>query len=167
MADLVAAEIGAAVVSFDWLMSALRSHDDVWSTIEKPVELQRRIGWDLLSRVAEQQLRGGRSCILDLVAREQPRDEWARLAERHSALFAVIECVCSDIDIHRSRVDGRHRDIPGWYELNWERVERARQLYEPLSEPKVVVDAVNPPEGNLDRVMRHMAGVAGGHTTDS
>lgn len=164
MADLVAAEIGAAVVSFDWLMSALRSHPDVWSAIEEPVELQRRIGWDLLSRVAEQQLRVGRSCIVDLVAREQAREEWAALAERHSALFAIVECVCSDIDIHRSRVEGRRRAIPGWYELKWERVERGRQLYEPLREPKVVVDAVNPAEQNLDLVMRHLAGVGGGRT---
>lgn len=93
-----------------------------------------------------------------------PREEWAALAERHSALFAVVECVCSDIDIHRSRVEGRRRDIPGWYELKWERVERGRRLYEPLSEPKVVIDAVNPPEQNLDLVIRHLAGVGGGRT---
>ena len=80
-------------------------------------------------------------------------------------LFAVVECVCSDIDLHRSRVEGRRREIPGWYELTWERVERARQLYEPLSEPKVVVDAVNPPEQNLDLVMRHLAGVGSGRAS--
>jgi predicted kinase len=165
MADLVAAEIGATVACFDWLMSALRSHQDVWSVVEEPVELQRRIGWDLLSRVAEQQLRGGRSCIIDLVAREQPRDEWSALADRHSASFAVIECVCSDIDVHRSRVAGRRRDIPGWYELTWEWVERGRQLYKPLSDPKVVVDTVEPAEENLDRVMRHLDGVRAVNTS--
>lgn len=162
MADLVAAETAATVASFDWLMSALRSHRDAWSAIEEPVELQRRIGWDLLSRVAEQQLRAGRSCVVDLVAREQPRSEWATMADRHGALFAVIECVCSDIHIHRSRVEGRRRDIPGWYELAWERVEKGRQLYEPLNDPKVVIDAVNPPEQNLDLVKRHLADVRGG-----
>lgn len=166
MADLLAAEIGAGVASFDWLMSALRSHHEVWSAVEEPVELQRRVGWELLSRVAEQQLRGARSCVLDLVAREQPRDEWSALADRQGASFAVVECICSDIDLHRRRVEGRHRDIPGWYELTWERVERGRQLYEPLSEPKVVVDAVNPPEHNLDLVMRHLAGVRGQRRPD-
>ena len=159
MADLVATEIGATVTSFDWLMSALRGHQGVWSVVEQPVEFQRRIGWDLLSRVAEQQLRGGRSCILDLVAREQPRDEWAALAERYGASFAVVECICSDTDVHRSRVEGRRRGIPGWYELEWELVERGRQLYEPLREPQVVVDAVAPQEQNLDRVIRHLNAV--------
>jgi predicted kinase len=162
MAELVAADIGATVASFDWLMSGLRAHPDVWSTIEEPAERQRRVGWDLLSRVAEQQIRGGRSCILDLVAREQAREEWAALAEDHGALFAVIECVCSDVDVHRDRVEGRRRDIPGWYELDWEWVERGRQRYEPLSEPKAVIDAVNPPEDNLDRVRRHLASIQSG-----
>ena len=157
MADLVSAEIGATVASFDWLMSALRSHDAVWSAVEQPVEHQRRVGWDLLSRVAEQQLRAGRSCIVDLVAREEPRRDLSALARRHGAAFAVVECVCSDVDVHRSRVEGRRRDIPGWYELTWDRVERGRRLYEPLCEPKVVIDAVRPPEENLACVMGHLA----------
>jgi hypothetical protein len=73
----MANELDATVASFDWVMSGLRCHEDVWSVVEEPVELQRRVGWDLLSRIAEQQLRGAQSCILDLVAREQPRQEWA------------------------------------------------------------------------------------------
>lgn len=156
MADALAHGLGATVASFDWVMSALRSHEDVWSAVEEPVERQRRVGWDLLSRIAEQQLRSGRSCILDLVAREQPRQEWAALADRYRASFAVVECICSDVEVHRSRVDGRRRDIPGWYELTWESVERGRQLYEPLSEPKVVVDAIEPLEHNVSVVMRHL-----------
>jgi predicted kinase len=155
IADALAGELEATVASFDWVMSALRSNEDVWSVIEKPVELQRRIGWDLLSRIAEQQLHRGRSCVLDLVAREEPRQEWAALADRYRASFTVVECVCSDIELHRSRVQGRRREIPGWYELEWEWVERGRRLYEPLNEPKVVVDAVEPLERNLDLVMRH------------
>lgn len=156
VADAVANELGATVASFDWVMSALRCHEDVWSAVEEPVELLRRIGWDVLSRIAEQQLRGGRSCILDLVAREQPRQEWAALADRYGASFAVIECVCSDLEVHRNRVNGRRREIPGWYELNWERVERGRQLYQPLREPKVVIDAIDPLEHNLGVVMHHL-----------
>ena len=156
IADAMANELRATVASFDWVMSALRCHEDVWSAVEEPVELQRRMGWDLLSRIAEQQLRAGRSCILDLVAREQPRQEWAALADRYRASFPVVECVCSDVEVHRSRVDGRRREIPGWYELKWEWVERGRQLYEPLSEPKVVIDAIEPLEHNLGVVMHHL-----------
>lgn len=156
MADRLADELGATVASFDWVMSGLRAAPDVWAHVELPVERQRRVGWNLLSRVAEQQLRRGGSCILDLVAREEPIQEWRQLAAVYGASFAVVECICTDIAVHRSRVDGRERRIPGWYELEWDHVEKGRQLYEPLPGPKVVIDAVDGVDQNLDRVQRHL-----------
>ena len=156
IAERLANELDATVASFDWVMSGLRAMPEVWDHIELPVERQRRVGWNLLSRIAEQQLRRGSSCILDLVAREEPVREWRRLADEYQANLAVIECICSDIDIHRSRVDGRQRHIPGWYELDWDHVERGRQLYAPLSGPKVVIDAVDGIDHNLDRVRTHL-----------
>lgn len=167
VADAVGNELGATVASFDWVMSALRCHEDVWPAVDEHVELQRRIGWDLLSRIAEQQLRGGRSCILDLVAREQPRQEWAALADKYRASFAVVECVCSDLEVHRNRVSGRRREIPGWYELTWERVERGRQRYQPLREPKVIIDAIDPLEHNLGVVMQHLTERVGRREADA
>ena len=75
-------------------------------------------------------------------ARDETRDEWELLAHRYQARFAVIECVCSDLDLHRSRIEGRDRVIPGWYELDWEHVRRGRDRYGPLREPRLVLDAV-------------------------
>jgi len=161
IADLVADDLGATVAGFDWLMSGLRVEPAVWSAVETPVERQRRVAWNLLSRVAEQQLRRGSSCVVDLVAREEPRREWEALAERYGARFGVIECVCSDADVHRSRVEGRDRGIPGWYELDWERVARGRDHYRPLAGPKLVLDAVRSPADNLDTVRRELLGPAG------
>ncbi len=118
MAEILATEIDATVVSFDWVMSGLRAIPEVWERIELPVERQRRVGWNLMSRVAEQQLRRGSSCVLDLVARDEPRHEWRDLAARYGAAFGVVECFCSDETVHRSRVKCRKRNIPGWYELD-------------------------------------------------
>lgn len=158
IADLIAQELNATVGSFDWLMSGLRAAPEVWARVELPVERQRRVGWNLLARVAEQQLRRGSSCVLDLVAREEPRGEWEALAERCGAKFGVVECVCSDIGLHRSRVEGRRREIPGWYELDWEHVARGREAYEPLAEPKLVLDAADSADDNLDKVKRTLLG---------
>ena len=156
IADAVAAELGAATASFDWLMSALRVFPDVWAEVELPVEKQRAVGWSLLSRVAEQQLRRGSSVVLDLVAREDPRREWERLAVQYGAAFSVVECVCSDPALLRKRVEGRNRSIPGWYELTWDHVERSRAAYVPLAEPKLVIDSVAPVSENLARVRGHL-----------
>ncbi len=110
-------------------MSGLRLFSSVWETVETPVEQQRQVGWALLSRVAEQQMRRGGSVVVDLVAREQIVNEWSELADQYSARFSVVECICSDAELHRSRVEGRERAIPGWYELTWDQVERGRNLY--------------------------------------
>jgi predicted kinase len=157
LADGLAAEIGATVAGYDWLMSALRATPDLWQTVELPVERQREIGWALLSRVAEQQLRRGADCILDLVAREAPVRAWRTLAAAYGAPFHVIECVCADAAIHRARIDGRTRGIPGWYELSWEDVERSRRNYAPLPEPKLVVDTTEDVQANLERALAYIA----------
>ncbi len=164
IADRLGDELDAMVASFDWLMSGLRALPDLWANVELPVERQRRVGWNLLSRVAEQQLRRGASCVLDLVAREEPLHDWRRLADDHGATFAVVECTCADIDVHRSRVHGRRRDIPGWYELDWDQVARGRRLYEPLGGPKVEIDATDSVEHNLAVVLAHLAGRAAPQT---
>jgi predicted kinase len=162
IAELIAAELAAPIASFDWLMSGLRTFPEVWEAVERPVERQREVGWSLISRVAEQQLRRGASCVIDLVAREAPRARWAELASNHGAAFRVIECVCSDIELHRSRVDGRVRAIPGWYELEWEHVQRGRAGYVPLAEPKLVIDSVRPLEENWRQVLELISGATPG-----
>jgi predicted kinase len=154
IATAVADAIGATVVSFDWLMSALRSVPEVWAVTELPVDRQRSVGWLLLGRVAEQQLGRGASCVLDLVARQPAVADWHELARRYGARFTVIECRCSDSEQHLARVTGRHRGIPGWYELSPEDVARSRENYEPLSfDGKVTIDAMDPFEENLGRVL--------------
>lgn len=153
LAEAVAAQLNATVTSLDWVMSGLRALPEVWEAVELPPELQRRVGWNLLARSAEQQLRRGSSCVLDLVARQEIRLEWEELAARYGARFRVIECMCSDEEVHRTRVEGRDRGIPGWYELEWERVQRGRELYTPLHEPKIVIDAINPLDTNVASAM--------------
>jgi predicted kinase len=156
VAEALAHDIGATVASFDWLMSGLRAFADLWATIEKPSEFQREVGWSLLSRVAEQQLRRGSSCILDVVAHEKPRQHWQGLAQQQNADFYVIECICSDPTTHRHLVEGRHRTIPAWYEITFTDAQRVRKNYVPLADPKLVLDAVNDRDTNLDAARRYV-----------
>ena len=132
IADAIGSSLPATVLSFDWLMSALRVFPNVWATVELPVEHQRAVGWSLLGRGAEQQLRRGGSVVVDLVARQPIVDDWVALAARYRAHLTIVACVCSDEALHQSRVDGRARAIPGWYELAWPQVERGRRNYVPL-----------------------------------
>jgi len=133
---------------------ALLAKDVVEATLWRSgIGREQRSGWagyELLGSLAEAQLTVGTSVVLDSVAAyERLRDRWRDLAARHGARFRAVECVCSDEQVHRGRIDGRQRGIPGWYELSWQEVEDARSRYEPWLAEHLVLDAVAPLDRNL------------------
>jgi predicted kinase len=107
-------------------------------------------GYELLSSLAEAQLRAGGSAVLDSVAAyDRLREGWRGLARRHGADALEVECVCSDEPTHRARIEGRQRGIPGWYELTWQEVDDVRARYEPWRGEHLILDAVRPLDENL------------------
>jgi hypothetical protein len=68
----------------------------------------------------------------------------------------VIECVCSDTDLHRTRVEGRVRGIPGWHEIDWAHVERLRADLPPLTLARLTADAVASVDTNLALVEEYV-----------
>ena len=141
---------------------ALLAKDVVEATLWRSgIGREQRSGWagyELLGSLAEAQLAVGTSVVLDSVAAyERLRDGWRDLAARHGAWFRGIECVCSDERVHRGRIDGRQRGIPGWYELTWQEVEDARSRYEPWVGEHLVLDAVVPFERNRATLAAYLA----------
>ncbi len=159
LADEIARELGAPNIGFDWLMAGLTPFPSIQHALESmEVEEYRNVGYSLMTQVAEKQLRNRQSVVLDCVARGGIHDRWHTLARQYGAGFKVIECTCSDISVHESRVVGRTRDIPGWYELRWESVLKTCASYQPLPCEKVVLDAVDPLADNLARVRAYVGG---------
>lgn len=118
------------------------------------------VGYALMTQLVEKQLRSGQSALLDCVARSRLLEAVREEGDAHGARLRVVECICSDEALHRSRVEGRVRGIPGWYELDWDHVRRARVAYQPLPGDKLVVDAVDDLDTNLARVRRYLGGDA-------
>ena len=136
--------MGAALLSKDifeaalWRSGITRESGAGWATYEQ------------LGAVAESQLRLGMPVVLDSVAQnERIRSAWRELASRTRARFIAIECVCSDERVHRSRLDVRRRNIPGWPEVSWEQVVEIQSRYEPWIGDRLVLDAIRPTEENL------------------
>jgi hypothetical protein len=77
---------------------------------------------------------------------------WEELAVEYNARLRLVECVCSDDDEHRRRVEGRRRGIPGWHEVGWDHVERMRSEYPQLDRERLTLDAMDSLSGNLLRV---------------
>lgn len=127
--------------------------DHLEATLRRSKIAPEQAGWagyELLTTLAEGQLRLGQCAVLDSVATfERIRATWRDLAAQYDAVYRVVECVCSDERVHRSRLEARQRGIPGWYEVSWAEVERVRGRYEAPAGQHLVLDAINPVERNL------------------
>ena len=147
LAESVGKDLGVPVFAKDWLEATLVR------TALKPTDEDRSLGfagYELLTVLAERQLMLGQSVILDSVAASQSiRNTWRQLAEQYQADCRVIECICSDEVLHRSRLKERKRGIPGWHELDWSEVERVKRYYSAWEGERLVLDMIQPWNENL------------------
>lgn len=147
LAEALGHKLGIPVIAKDWLEATLLRCELAATNHDKPLGMA---GYELLTTLAERQLMLGQSIILDSVAStESIRGAWRALATRYQANRLVIECVCSDEPLHRARLGGRRRNIPGWHELDWAEVERVKSYYSAWQEERLVLDAVEPFQKNL------------------
>lgn len=140
---------GVPVFAADWLMGSLVPHG-VLNDLEEERYLALHDG--LMETLVVRQLRLGQSAITDCVVDEGTAKRWAGIAAEYGARLRIVECVCSDAALHRSRVEGRVRGIPGWHEIDWAHVERMRAELPPFTLDRLVVDAVDSLEANVARV---------------
>jgi 8-oxo-dGTP pyrophosphatase MutT (NUDIX family)/predicted kinase len=145
VAELVATMLDAPLLAHDWVMSGLRPFPEVQAALDAMEPSGHGpVGWSLLRAQAQSQLQRGSSVVLDGVARAAQVETFRLLATEAGARFLVIMTECSDVELHRSRVSGRERGIPGWYELDWPHVERARRSWDPNMTADVKVDTAKP-----------------------
>jgi predicted kinase len=142
MAEAAGRQLSAPVLGHDWTMSGLRPFPEVQETLDAMgVRGHRGVGWSVLWSLARSQLRGGSSVVLDGVARQPEVDGTRQVALEEGAGCLVVMTSCRDAAVHRSRVQGRQREIPNWYELDWELVERARSGWVPPEGLDLVLEA--------------------------
>jgi hypothetical protein len=154
IAEAVARELGIPVFAKDWLEATLIRCELRPAASGPPLG---SVGYQLLTTLAERQLRLGQSVVLDSVASTLSiRAEWRALAQTYQAKWRVIECICSNEAAHRDRLSARQRGIPGWHELDWSEVERVRAYYAPWHEERLILDAVRPPEENILAALQYL-----------
>lgn len=146
MAEVAGRALGAPVLGHDWAMSGLRPFAEMQDALDSMgLRGHRGVGWSLLWALARSQLRLGSSVVLDGVARGPEVEETRRVAAEEGAGSLVVMTSCSDAGLHRVRVEGRQRQIPNWYELDWDHVEQARSAWVPPHD----LDLVLPSEGTV------------------
>ena len=142
LAEAVGKELCIPVFARDWLEATLLRCELQSTKEDKSLSWA---GYELMTVLAERQLILGQSVILDSVAgTETIRSTWRQLSRQYDADWRVVECICSDEALHRSRLKIRKRNIPGWHELEWSDVEKVKQYYPPWNDERLKLDMINP-----------------------
>lgn len=92
------------------------------------------------------------------------RAGWRGMAARTGATLRFVEVVCSDLDAHRTRLEGRDRRFAEIAEPTWAEVQRLAPAWAPWADERRVVDTA----GDLDAQLAAIcADLGAAHTTPS
>lgn len=116
IAQALSRETGAVYLRIDEIEVAIASANPDWA-------FKGPEGYHIAAAVAASNLMLGHDVIVDSY-NPWPitRAIYREAAERVEAGHFAVEIVCSDVDIHRHRVETRQADIPGQKVPDWEEV---------------------------------------------
>ena len=155
LAEQLARDTGTPAFAGDWLLGAVAPYR-VLHHLDRASYLS--LYHNLLLTLVTRQLMLGQSAIVDGLLTDELAERWREVAGGYGAELIIVECVCGDVEVHRSRVAGRRRNIPGWHEIDWDHVDRMRAEFAPLTVPRLTVDAVDPLADNLRLVRAELDG---------
>ena len=137
LAEGLARSLRAPVFSIDWQLGALTPFRVLTNENASPIAEM------MLVAAQARQLQLGLDAVLDALGHlAVDRRRYRGVAENLGGRFVGVECTCSDEAVHRSRVEGRDRGIPGWKPtVAWEHVLRMKARWEPWDEPHLVLDS--------------------------
>ena len=111
-------------------------------------------GYRLAYRVAADNLKLGISVVADSCNTiELTRREWESVAADSDARCVNIEVTCSDVAVHRNRVESRSTTISGLSLPSWDDI--CQREYEPWQRNRVVIDTS---EGSVDASFKKLLG---------
>jgi hypothetical protein len=90
--------------------------------------------------------------VLDGCARVPEIEGTRQVAAGQGVDCRVVVTRCCDTAVHQGRIDRRARDIPGWYELDWNHVAGFLAGWDEPGGADLYLDAVDPLPANLARL---------------
>lgn len=150
LARAVARRLGACVVSRDPIMQALMAHG-IPLRGQSGISPVPALGHALQTVILEQQLALGGSIVLECIMTSEIVATWRSLGREHTATLVTVECICSDRDLHRERVENRY--LAGESQITWEIAGRAPRDYRTIPDADYLADAVNPVDAHVAAVL--------------
>jgi len=156
IAEAIGARLLKPVVSVDPIESAiLRAGIDA----DQPTGLAAYL---VAETLAETVMHAGHGVIIDAVNAVDPaREQWVNLAVRSGQTLRFIEVICSDVAVHRSRLEARQRHLPHITEPTWHAVEQSLDEYADWSGTsgavqRLTLDSVDPLDDLVERALEFL-----------
>src|SRR5215468_11233932 len=154
MAEAIGRALGATVLSVDPIEAAL------WQAGIARDQPTGVAAYQVADVLAREQIQLGGVVVIDAVnGVEIARAQWRAIASDFDIPMRVIEVVCSDVELHQSRVAARLRDLAEFPELTWSYVLETKAEFEPWIDERLTIDSADDLEANISRALGYV-GVA-------
>lgn len=150
--QVVASRLGIPVVSIDPIESAILQ---AGIAADQPTGLAAYL---VAETLAERILVTGTGAMIDAVNAVDPaREQWVNLAARLNEPMKFIEVICSDPELHRSRIESWRKSMPH-IQLTWNAVEQSFDDYSEWTGDsgavaRITLDSVEPLGVNVERAI--------------
>ena len=150
--QVVASRLGVPVVSVDPIESAILQ---AGIAADQPTGLAAYL---VAETLAERILVTGTGVMIDAVNAVDPaREQWVNLAARLNEPMKFIEVICSDPELHRSRIENWRKSMPH-IQLTWNAVEQSFDDYSEWTGDsgavaRITLDSVEPLGVNVERAI--------------
>ena len=138
----LAKKLSAVYLRIDSIEQAIRNN---WSRHGEKHQEMGPDGYHIAYAIAADNLRLGQTVIADSV---NPiaitRDAWREVATELNVPYVEIECICSDKNSHKKRVENRIVSIHGFKKPTWQDV--VNREYEPWPEANLIIDTAKQTE---------------------
>ena len=152
LGQVVAGRLGIPVVSVDPIETAILQ---AGIASDQPTGLAAYL---VAETLAQRVLSTGIGVMIDAVNAVTPaREQWVQLAEQMNEPIKFIEVICSDPQLHRSRIEAWRKSMPH-IQLTWNAVEQSFDDYAQWSGAsaavaRITLDSVEPLGVNVDRAI--------------
>ena len=87
---------------------------------------------------------------------EMGRDIWRTVAVESRVPLKAIEVICSDTDLHKTRLERRRRGLRACPEPSWRDVLRRASEVEAWTTPRLVLASAGEPSAMLEEACRYL-----------
>lgn len=150
--QVVAGRLGMPVISVDPIETAILQ---AGIAADQPTGLAAYL---VAESLAERVLVTGSGAMVDAVNAVAPaREQWVALAARVGEPIRFIEVICSDPELHRSRIESWRKSMPH-IQVTWNAVEQSFDDYaqwtgSSAAVARITLDSVEPLGVNVDRAL--------------